>query len=262
MIPVKFPLDPRIGHGLKLTEETITNLYYEYNLYLKNVNLLYEGLITSYPMQQTIKIIVRNGYKTSSVDSINNTFVIKIEFYSKNSCIEQVHELIKLGDRCGWTISEVRYNLERKNVEEFLLNYTSKTNVLYLDFEAKYDIEIKDIPSHLYHVTPKENFNKIMKYGLIPKTENKMSSHPDRIYFLSEYTDDSIQQLINRLYTTSINKKSGEYYLLEIVNPKGQIPGLRLYKDPRYLNKGMYTLQSIDPKVINKLKEYKINIYE
>ena len=52
--------------------------------------------------------------------------------------------------------------------------------------------------------------------------------------------------------------KSGIYYVLEIVDPEYRIPGVRLFKDPDYADYGVYTLQAIDPKVIDKIKEFKL----
>ena len=34
----------------------------------------------------------------------------------------------------------------------------------------------------LYHISPSLYRNKILKIGLIPKSQNKMQSHPERIY--------------------------------------------------------------------------------
>jgi hypothetical protein len=56
-------------------------------------------------------------------------------------------------------------------------------NKKYLIKEMLIDFEYKNI-SKLYHVTEKNKINKILKIGLTPKTNSKISEHPERIYFL------------------------------------------------------------------------------
>jgi hypothetical protein len=51
-------------------------------------------------------------------------------------------------------------------------------------FEPKFDVEYMPKNRYLYHVTDRKFLPKILKYGLVPKSKNKVSKHPDRIYLV------------------------------------------------------------------------------
>jgi len=135
--------------------------------------------------------------------------------------------------------------------------YTGKWDKTYfkegeikLRFEAKFDEEIiEKIPKILYHITPTQNVDKILKIGLVPKSRSKASYHPDRVY-LSKGLED-IENLGEMFY-----QKTGikNWTILKINTDL--VPGdyLRLYTDPNYTS-GFYTLNNIPPQAIEKIKE-------
>jgi len=63
--------------------------------------------------------------------------------------------------------------------------------------ESKFDEIVEDIPNKLYHLSINEYKDKIIKYGLYPKSKNKLTSHLDRIYLCDNINDCKI--LINRM---------------------------------------------------------------
>ena len=235
------------------------NAITEYNSYISNINLLYEGLITSYPMKTITHQLNKKGYNISSLDKLNNVFTIFLEYKSNQEFIKHIKIIESINTVCGWQLAELQCGASRfKDVDKFLNSkYINQSTFVLLRIQPLYNIEITKIPNKLYHLTPKENGDKILKYGLSPKTHSKRAKHSDRIYFIDSYNIDKIKHLIKALIQYEPAIKSGIYYLLEISNPIHTIPGLKLYKDPDYSH-GIYTLQAIDPTVITKIKEFNI----
>lgn len=133
-------------------------------------------------------------------------------------------------------LNNIRINNDT-NIERFVdivKNYSiSKNDTLWLQFESWQDQDI-DIPDKLYHVTKTKNLNRIKRYGLCPKSKNKISYHPDRIYFVDNFK-----------FALNIYKQLNEidYCVIEIL-PEKNI--LLLRSDPNY-NQGYYTNQNIPP---------------
>lgn len=72
-----------------------------------------------------------------------------------------------------------------KNRKEFLVDKNSN-NQYILYFEPKFDIIYNPINNTLYHLTFKFNYDKIIKIGLTPKSNDDYFSYgnQNRIYFL------------------------------------------------------------------------------
>lgn len=199
-----------------------------------------EGLTKTTNIGKSINII-QNQYPNVKVikNKENNTFIL--------TNIDQsfLPPILKLINNLGWFPSWVNspfYNGKYfKGVE---INYTSK-----IRFEAKYDENVENIPTLLYHISPSENTPKIYKKGLSPKSRSKASYHPDRVYLLKD--SSQAEELADLFY-----QKTGQniWDLLEINTTL--IPGeyLKLYKDPNYDN-GYYTLNNIPPQAIKIVKK-------
>lgn len=130
-----------------------------------------------------------------------------------------------------------------KNVEEVTIKYEAK----YEDGLYKNTILC---PNKLYHLSYQENKNSIINKGLYPKSKNRSSVHPERIYLFSNYDDND--NLLNSLkYSDLKNKINKNYILLEIDCEKNK---LILHTDPNY-RLGFFTYDNINPKYIKILKE-------
>jgi glycosyltransferase involved in cell wall biosynthesis len=70
------------------------------------------------------------------------------------------------------------------------ISFTEKTigdiKVDEIFIEPKYDYQV-DIPKVLYHTSPLKFKEKILKSGLSPRSGNKLSNHPDRIYLTNSF---------------------------------------------------------------------------
>lgn len=148
--------------------------------------------------------------------------------------------LISLIDNMGYFISVVNLKpgekLTDKNDIEKTLISSYRISIM---IEPNYDDKVNFEGEYLYHTTDSKNLDKIMKYGLIPKTKNTRSFYPERIYLSpNEEWMSSIKQEL-------VGDKGGEYVNLRIENFKG----LSLYKDLRFKG-GFFTYDNIPPKYI------------
>lgn len=218
---------------MKLLKILLDTYKKEYEINLK------EGLIKSTELGKTVSILKRNFPSNSfSYDKGTNTFNIKL------SEVDQWGDIIKIANNLGWFPSWV-------SSPQYTGQYNPKLP-LYINnkirFGAKYDQKIEKIPSILYHITPAENSDKIIKQGLAPKSRSKASYHPDRVYLFTNL--NLAEDLAEMFY-----QKTGEdiWDLLQINTP--QIPGdyLQLYKDPNFVD-GYYTLNNIPPISIKRIK--------
>jgi RNA:NAD 2'-phosphotransferase (TPT1/KptA family) len=91
---------------------------------------------------------------------------------------------------------------------------------------------INKLPTILYHATLKKNKNNIIKYGLIPKSNSKLSNHPDRIYLTDNYK-------MSYLFGFNFNEP---FIILEIDTNNLNI---ELYRDINAVNNSYYTLDNI-----------------
>ena len=152
-------------------------------------------------------------------------------------------ELISLINSMGYFISVVNLKagekLKDKNDIEKTLTNSDRISIM---IEPNYDDKIDFNGEYLYHTTDSKNLDKILKYGLIPKSKNTRSFYPERIY-LSPNEDwmSSIRQEL-------VGDKGGEYINLRIKNFKG----LSLYKDVRFKG-GFFTYDNIPPKYIEAI---------
>ena len=204
---------------------------------LKNSIKLYEGLTKSYDIKDTIR------YFSSKVIKHNKKGIITYSFIDNNKALPYIriklkeeidksflNEIINSFKVCGWELAT--------------------SNLEYLIFRAKFDVEVKrkTWPDKLYHITPLKNKNRITKYGLVPKSGNKKLKHEDAIYFYSKLEDTKI--LYNELKDyTEINK----YILLEIemVN----MPRFfKLFRDPDKSD-AYFTKDNVSIHAIKFLKE-------
>lgn len=99
------------------------------------------------------------------------------------------------------------------------------------------DAEMK-IPDKLYHITPTNNIESIIKNGLKPKSDDLRHKYPPRIY-----VSDNIHSLKPLSKEMSRWKDYDDYTIIEI-NTNGL--DFKLYKDTTSAYKGHYYIQDIN----------------
>lgn len=111
-------------------------------------------------------------------------------------------------------------------------------------------MNVKDLPSILYHVCNLRNIEKILKIGLVPKSNSNFELYPSRIYLATNV--DSLKKIIKN---PAFKKKStsDEYCILSINIDK--LNDVDFYLDTASSN-SIYIVQNIPPSAIinvNKL---------
>jgi hypothetical protein len=207
-----------------------------------------EGLITTYPMDFFYKKLLRlfsgkNLNVSIKIDKLTNSLILNL----KTDSIDSLSILDKIADSNGYFISliETDNGIWTKLSE---ITLTTLTN-LSIHFESKFDeeVEVKDIPEFLYHVTPSKYVEKIKKIGLIPKAKNRQSFHMDRIYFA--LTIEGVNSIEKEF---EFNKQPTNYTILKISTKNLKV---KFIKDPNatLLNGealGIYTYENISPSFI------------
>jgi hypothetical protein len=103
-------------------------------------------------------------------------------------------------------------------------------------------------------VTPDVYIDLIKKEGLTPRTESKLSEHPERIYFYLN-PESSFKYLASSLWSASKYKDQvKKYYVLEV--DLTQLPDHHFYADPHSMISyvAVYTKQSIPPSAIKVIQ--------
>jgi len=229
--------------------------------YNEFINQIKEGLLETYPLKTSIKLISRYLSLDKSIfkidsDDQTNTIFIKIVSETMNKDIVILLRNINL---CGYFISN--YDFYNKNDDHidylihkdiindnFIKSLIKKINESYytqITIEAKFNTII-NIPKKLYHVTLSSNQNKVNKIGLVAKSKNKKANHNGRIYF-------GYNPIITKNLAYQFGK--GKYILLEIDTSNIDI---KLYDDPDFTGNGAYTYNNIKPSIIKIIDEFTI----
>ena len=220
----------------------------EYDLNLK------EGLIKSTEVLKTVDILkrrYRDSILISTVDVYgdNSSNKIYVTFYPGFTA-KELDDFIRDANAQGWFpswIQSVEYN--GKYTDKIAKNIIESKKELEIDFEAKYDIKVDVTPKTLYHVTPTNKVDKILKVGLAPKSKEKASAHPERVSVTSN--ENAAEKLAEPFY-----KKTGIRFWTILKIDTELIPDyLKFYRDPNYPAYGMYTLNFIPPKAISVVKD-------
>lgn len=183
---------------------------------LNNHNIS-EGLIMTYPLDKSYNILKR-------------------KFTDNKISIGDDNEIFIGGE----------INIENLKILSNTLGYhISSMDVGLITLEPKYDMEV-NIPDKIYHSTIESHLNRIKKIGLIPKSKNKLTIHPDRIYFSTSLKDA-------KLFAKYLSEKYDEIgYIIEI-STKNIIN--KFYSDINFRRSGSYTLNNISPKNITNISK-------
>lgn len=228
---------------------------------------LNEGLVRSWPIDKTISMLKSSKFNVILVSGKN-----KYELILPVKNIDRLKKATEISNNMGWFPSYVKSYLGSREIDrqkytaDIVGSMISKDiDSIVVTFEAKYDVVVHDIPKYLYHITPREVAAKILKFGLTPKTQSLVSTHPERIYFGKSI--DDVKKLTKRIEFAK-KARDGKFWVLKI-NTK-QIPAYfkvfgqidkknNLYSDPNFVDRGLYTLNSVPPNAIEFEEEVDVN---
>jgi hypothetical protein len=193
---------------------------------------LIEGLITTHPLSKSVDIIKKRFKELFLNIEEDGEIYIEGKF-------EKLEKYLPIFTNLGYFIS--KYTIDG---DEWMREYTNETKPIALFLEPKYDIKIYPIPNILYHTSPKKFDNKISKIGFIPKTGNKLSNHPERIYL----TDDLETA---KLFGMDIKKTYNEDYSVYEIDTSNL--NLNLYSDINLRDSGYYAISNIPKEYFRKI---------
>jgi hypothetical protein len=303
-----------INTSKKLQYLNVDKIYTNINEWKQYKN---EGLIHTYPKGdaqiEISRVLFLNLndftlYKIKSNDEHQNKIDILLYTYldTKNKIKQNTLKSINIKvNLCGWFISKINLYDKNNNLllnkkvikyDEFLNNFdnylkTDNLNTIQIILESLFDIKIKKQYDKLYHITNKDNVEKIKRSGLYPTHNDRSSIHPDRIYLgfnkdellilVPQFQENDIEIYDNYLDTFRENGfkvryiPSFDYVLLEINVSKmldddletsdtsykyeftnKELNKFIIYQDINYKN-GCYTLSGIASKYITILEHIK-----
>jgi hypothetical protein len=220
------------------------------------VNLIKEGLIKTYNIEKyksSLEIELNSiGIKYNL--NILSKYIFELEIMNSSSLenkkLEFILSIIKniLGYYPSYIWIENDFGLNFFKFKTFYLN--NRYKYIKIRFESKYEdglyYNTLDVPKICYHLSPTKNRNKILKLGLYPKSGQRKTYHPDRIYLF--YNHNDFNCLLDMLKLTDID--NFEYDLYEISLDDKFI----IHSDPNY-DKGFYTYDNISPEKIKLIKQ-------
>jgi hypothetical protein len=215
---------------------------YIYNEILKSTKFgrlsIVEGLIHTHPINKSVNILKRRFPELTIEVEIDD------EIYIENQPSQKLEKYIPIITNLGYFISKLTID-----GQEWIKNFNNDTKPIAFILEAKYDHEV-DIPETLYHASPIRFKDKILKHGLTPKTGNKISNHPERIYL----TDD-LNKAID--FGNYLREEDSDWYKNGYCVYSVRGTGIsKLYSDVNFRQGGFYTLNNIKSENIKLIKEF------
>lgn len=260
---------------MKIRTSTISPIIRKLTPIIESKTILKEGLIKSVNPIQAGNLLDRLGYdvefqgdvftreKYVELYKIPITTSLFVNFDQLPVYEEFQDNFLRIINLLGYYISMIHargYDFSTSNIHSIIQNKQAylkfkrqvdlmSTRVEIL-IEAKYDVEIpkKELTGKLYHVTLQSSLEKIKKIGLSPKSHEKKTLHPDRIYLA---TDINTAKNLWDMFRV-INYNYNDAAILEI-DPK-YIPNFKCYLDPNAPN-AVYTYNNIPPKYIEVMTD-------
>lgn len=207
--------------------------------FLDKRNELYEGLITSYPIDSVYDFFCKRNYNIKYIKDHNSTQSLQIVSNKKDYVFNKM-------EKYGYYCSHIKHLIE---YDVYLMIFTPK-------YSYECTQEVYENNMELYHLTNDRYIDKILTKGLIPRHQNKIEyNHPDRVY-LAKIPFKNMG-FVKQMYNTMKNKDDvNKLYVLKIDLSKCE--DKRFFKDNIAPN-GIFTYENIPPKAISIYKEIDVN---
>jgi hypothetical protein len=208
---------------------------------LKNLKLT-EGLIRS---ADRVEFVTRVTKAFPNLllqwDKKVTPFLIIFGWYEGELSPEKEKRLTQLFNTLGW------YEAQRTSFSHRGRNGTQVV------VEPKYDIFQEKLPTRLYHVTPVNTIDKILKIGLSPKSKSRTGYHPARVYVAVSKT-----AAVN--IASQFHSQDGKKYALLEIDTGKLLKMTKFFWDKNFTTVphggtplGLYTLSNIPPQALTRL---------
>lgn len=158
-------------------------------------------------------------------ENLNSIKTTSSMFYNLFKVVENIENVDIVNDYVVTLQVNDKFSINQKDFKQLLNfgNYFIQTqNDSKITIEARKPEEIKNYDfDYLYHVTTKYAYEKIKKYGLLPKDKTTLVNHCNRIYFYTHYDKISMLQfgrLQVRLYKMLVIGDNNKHNLFDINN--------------------------------------------
>jgi hypothetical protein len=222
---------------------------------------LNEGLIKTNPIDKSLTILKKSlinnieYWYDLEINNNNNTFQINFEGVLNENELEWLFRICNnLGYFCSFYFLKKHKFPYRgfswSNIEDFNGKVKNCIHSGFL-FESKFDTLLKYKPSFVYHVSDEKYLDRIKKHGVIPKTKNKKTNHPERIYITLSL--NKAEKLIDTFKSQDkIKNIKNEYLIFKIDLTDKYYDNIKIFKDPN-MDGGFYLYDNIKPNDIIKL---------
>lgn len=213
--------------------------------------LVYEGLIYTTNIDTTIDELEKWAIAADKFKLSARNNKIKATF-TNNPSVKEIDNLIQNVNRLGWVITSMLMFGGDLKWCKFDIDKIKDITLVALQIEAKFDIEknIHEIDV-LYHVSATRRAKKILSIGLCPKSGEKISAHPARIYLTSSIKDAKV---ISELFYKKYPDIKLSLFEINFGGVRKNNPSVRVFTDPNFSG-GIYTLSNIPPKFVKWIEE-------
>lgn len=236
-------------------------------------NQLYEGLIVSFNHEDVMSALKRH-FRFYGL--VYDSHKIKIFFKKDYKIINDINtfknnlsNINKLLSTCGWNIAKYHSvnnqlkTVSSKNIMD-ILQLVNDNNQIQISaiLEPKFEFSFTNPPKTIYHIAPIQYHDKIIKKGLIPKSQSKISYHPDRIYCFDKQIDfekyaiNLVKNMSNSIKTKLVKNNQIIYNVYKINTKSLNNKWLIDYNS----NNAIYTLENINPHFIKQINTITVNI--
>lgn len=208
--------------------------------YFEGRKAINEGLIKTYPINNTVRYIKRLfGLRDNQINVINKGDIHKILVMYENTP-EKKNQMKKAMNLCG-------YEIANENTENIY-------NVVYQMYTQKFSdsltYELKKKMEFLIHITPSYNKEKILQQGFVSKSKNEIFTYGNEVFFFTQ--DAPIIHIVDQVYQKDCkirnNLNKHRYTLFKISLNK--VPdNIKFEIDPN-LDFAVRTKDNLSPKVI------------
>ena len=233
------------------------------------VDAINEGLIHTYNINTSTSILKKwynSMTKYFNIEILSNdTFEITVTDKISTTLFRV---LIRDINNLGYFPSIVYLENEHNMINQFKYDFDKINNILMskniikliISCEKKFDDEIL-ILNTVFHVCKERNISKIFRNGLSPRSKNRVSTHPERIYFCLDI--ESCEDLIDKFkINDNIKNLPEQKYNILKINIPDLISDLKKHnkeiifrKDPNMNKNGVYTYDNIPKEYIKLLNE-------
>jgi len=225
-----------------------------------------QEFLSTVPTDLTVKRVtglnLDGVFKVTGFDKRKKLSVVFDKF--DKLTVDKVNEEL---DKLGWFPAKIIIdsNGSQKKyttVIDSVLKNDKNLPIFVVIYEAKYDQEVAVNEGNLYHITSDSKWLRIRSIGLTPKSQEKISNHPGRIYLIHKVdktNENYFQDVSEILYKYCENKDLIEHmYILQIDISK--VNNAKFYQDNNFfMGDAVWTNDNIPPYAIKKIDEILVN---